>query len=563
MRVFDAFTLDGPGGVLRYDWSDQFAGRSIEVNPSSTPVPAAITLSTGTAATNVFAFEDSLGNPGNPSFDPSAQDGAPAVTGFTHRQTAARPAGALIPGDVYRDSVNRGFTPPVVYSKPVVTRASLAQWEHDRSPSLSGGFQGLSVPGLLNVNTATIEALRSLPHMNQMVYDDSGRYRIGGSPQFSLHTTASEAPFGSGLAGSLPAASGLSPLNTDGQFANISAAVGDRSQNPTTKLPESMLIYRDGLNPNVLLANSSASNPDWYVRDFTDPMKPSVSGSALRPNGTTKETLPRAFPIYPSYVDRGEGASTDALIGTGLQSPTQAESGPRRDPFFFVHYNRGMRATPGFASIGEIAGLGRATRTKVNSDGSPAVLPALTGFTQFPDWQYDQSWSTRLAGLDPFRKKRFDPSSGQGWQSYIADPDGQLTPDPLDARLSTDRQGVRTFDFSTADRYNNNTGLLGPDGFRDLTVADAFRVEPDSVAGDSEERNMLFKGISNMISTRSDVFTAYFRVKTVKQGPDGRWNAMDPETLLSEARYVMCIDRSNVNRPTDKPRIVYFTQVRD
>jgi hypothetical protein len=74
---------------------------------------------------------------------------------------------------------------------------------------------------------------------------------------------------------------------------------------------------------------------------------------------------------------------------------------------------------------------------------------------------------------------------------------------------------------------------------------------------------MLFKGISNLVSTRSDVFTAYFRVKTVRQGPDGRWNAMDPETLLSEARYVMCIDRSNVNRPTDKPRIVYFTQVKD
>jgi hypothetical protein len=169
----------------------------------------------------------------------------------------------------------------------------------------------------------------------------------------------------------------------------------------------------------------------------------------------------------------------------------------------------------------------------------------------------------RLAGLDPFRKKRFDLTSGQGWQSYISDPDGQLTPDPLDARLSTDRQGVRTFEFSIADRYNNTTGAIGPDGFRDLTVNDAFRVEPDSVAGDSEERNMLFKGISNMVSTRSDVFTAYFRVKTVKQGADGRWNAMDPESILSEGRYVMCIDRSKVNRPTDKPRIVYFTKVND
>jgi hypothetical protein len=38
---------------------------------------------------------------------------------------------------------------------------------------------------------------------------------------------------------------------------------------------------------------------------------------------------------------------------------------------------------------------------------------------------------------------------------------------------------------------------------------------------------------------------------------------MDPESILSEGRYVMCIDRSKVNRPTDKPRIVYFTKVND
>ena len=98
---------------------------------------------------------------------------------------------------------------------------------------------------------------------------------------------------------------------------------------------------------------------------------------------------------------------------------------------------------------------------------------------------------------------------------------------------------------------------------RDFVVADCFKAEPDGVAGDSEERNMLFKGISNMVSTRSDVFTAYFRVRTVRQGADGRWNAMDPESILSDTRYVMCIDRTKVNRPTDKPRIVYFTQVND
>jgi hypothetical protein len=248
------------------------------------------------------------------------------------------------------------------------------------------------------------------------------------------------------------------------------------------------------------------------------------------------------------------------VIGTGVGNTV---TGPRRDPFWFVYFNRGMQSGTGITTPGEILGMARTTRTRRNNTGAPAALPVAAGFTAFPDWQYDVAWSSRLAGLDPYRTEREDPTSGQGYQSFLLSASQQLGSDPLDARLSTDRQGVRTFDYSLADAYNNASGLPTPDGTRDLTVADAFRLEPDTVAGDSEERSMLFKGISNLVSTRSDVFTAYFRVKTVRQGPDGRWNAMDPETLLSEARYVMCIDRSNVNRPTDKPRIVYFTQVKD
>jgi len=84
------------------------------------------------------------------------------------------------------------------------------------------------------------------------------------------------------------------------------------------------------------------------------------------------------------------------------------------------------------------------------------------------------------------------------------------------------------------------------------------------VVGDSEEQHLLFKGISNLVSTRSDVFTVYFRVSTIKQDPlTGKWNGVDPDSVLEDARYVMCVDRSNVNRPTDEPRIVYFSRVNE
>jgi hypothetical protein len=426
---------------------------------------------------------------------------------------------------------------------------------------------------MINVNTASVEVLRALPQMTQLVYDDAGRSRFGGSLDYGLTTYAQGEPFGfsngkGGLAGSLPAVSGRSVLNTDGQFTNLSTN-GNRGANPATRLSESLVIYRDGLNPNVNLAAAAAGTApsDWFTHDSKDPMQPAEGGTRLSPVTGNAASVPDSFPIYPTYADRGEGAgsvnatgTSPAVVGTGVGNTV---TGPRRDPFWFVYFNRGMQSGTGITTPGEILGMARTTRTRRNNTGAPAALPVAAGFTAFPDWQYDVAWSSRLAGLDPYRTEREDPTSGQGYQSFLLSASQQLGSDPLDARLSTDRQGVRTFDYSLADAYNNASGLPTPDGTRDLTVADAFRLEPDTVAGDSEERNMLFKGLSNLVSTRSDVFTAYFRVKTVRQGPDGRWNAMDPETLLSEARYVMCIDRSNVNRPTDKPRIVYFTQVKD
>ncbi len=551
MRVFDAFTLDGPGGVLRYDWADQFAGFTVDVNTSST---GAITFGAKTAIDmtvdkpNVYVFEDDKGQPGNPVFSPSAQDGAPAVLGFgSTKGVAARPAGALVPQDVYRD-----YRKTSGNGTPVFTRATMAQWEHDRTPSLSGNFRGLPVPGVLNVNTASLEVLRTLPHMTQMVYDDAGRYRLAGSPQFELHTSASVDPWQKGLAGGLASSSGVTPLSTDGQFQNFSPA-GDRGQNPISKLPESLVAYRDGLNPNPLLSGTyTAASSDSFVHDALDPSRPASALQRSKPTGLTGGS-PDDYPIYPTYVDRGEGANNSAPV---LQ-------GNANDTTNFVFHNRGMRNAGGIETIGEILGMNRTTRTRLDKPGVPTLLPKVAGFDTFPDWMYDRSWSGRLAGMDPFRVTRTWIGSGQGYQSFLSNPFGQLMNDPLDARLGTDRQGVRTFDFVTLDAYNNSTGSAGSDGKRDFFVADCFRVEPDAVAGDSEEQNMLFKGLSNMVSTRSDVFTAYFRVRTVKQGPDGRWNAMDPESIVSDTRYVMCIDRTRVNRPTDKPRIVYFTEVKD
>ena len=570
MRVFDAFVLDGPGGVLRYDWTDQFAGQTTELVATD----GSLRLPTAAAnRSNVFAFEDVAGNAGNTGFDPTAQDGKPVPSPLLATYfTAARPAGALVPVDMYRDSYGNRDARGYLWKNPVVSRATFAQWEQDRTPSLAGNFRGFPVPGMVNVNTAPLEVMRTMPHMTQVVYDDNGRFRAAGSPNYSLHSTAkTDPPFKDLLGGGLASSSGRSPLCTDGWFESFSTS-NDRAQNPVSRLPESISLYRDQLNPNPLISvTNTSSDSYWFVRDPLNPMNPAISGNWLKrtAGGQGSAVLPPATPVYPSYTDRGEwaangnGTSTTAqqafsAIGSGDVSRSETPN-----PFSLVYYNRGMRATPGVETIGEILGMNRTTRTRLKSGQQvPEILPVKAGFSDFPDWEYDKSWGSQLAGMDPYRLSRTDVASGQGYQSYVADPFGQVGNDPLDARLSTDRQGTRTFDFVRQDLFKAD-GTRGSDGLPDFSVANCFRAEPDRIAGDSEERNLLFKGISNIASTRSDVFTAYFRVRTIRQGADGRWNAMDPESILADTRYVMCIDRSKVNRPTDKPRIVYFTQVND
>jgi len=83
----------------------------------------------------------------------------------------------------------------------------------------------------------------------------------------------------------------------------------------------------------------------------------------------------------------------------------------------------------------------------------------------------------------------------------------------------------------------------------------------DEVAGDVEEANLFFAGLSNLVTTRSDVFTVYFRIRSFRQNDQGVWDATDRDFIVEDSRYVMLVDRSEVNVPTDKPRIVYLEKL--
>ena len=84
----------------------------------------------------------------------------------------------------------------------------------------------------------------------------------------------------------------------------------------------------------------------------------------------------------------------------------------------------------------------------------------------------------------------------------------------------------------------------------------------DQTSGDAVEQTQLLKGISNIATVRSDVFTVWVRIRTIKQDRlTGQWNGTDPELIVDDSRYMMTVDRSSVDRPGEQPRIVSFVKV--
>ena len=84
-------------------------------------------------------------------------------------------------------------------------------------------------------------------------------------------------------------------------------------------------------------------------------------------------------------------------------------------------------------------------------------------------------------------------------------------------------------------------------GFPDLTTDPVTGV--DGAPNDFEERDLIFSRISNLVTVRSDVFTAYILVRIGKDGP--------------QKRVMAILDRSNVNFSDDKVRIVALHPVPD
>jgi hypothetical protein len=240
------------------------------------------------------------------------------------------------------------------------------------------------------------------------------------------------------------------------------------------------------------------------------------------------------FPDGPKYDDRGfvpAAGTTD-----------------------FFPFHPGMRGERGFVSVGELALLDREYRPSNIVTTPPQVDPEAG---VLPDWSKNKSWSINFAGRDPYRSSEDPPLTTPVTTGHAPTP---VTPPPSDggngwrqgvlggayaSQLSTERLAQNVVQYD-----NVNTPAFDP----------ILQLAP--IAGDQVERNTLLKGIANMVTTRSDVFTVYLKIRSVAQNPvTGGWDATNPETLIDESRYIMVIDRSNVERPGQEPKILMFEKI--
>ncbi|HWB21210.1 MAG TPA: hypothetical protein VG711_13005, partial [Phycisphaerales bacterium] len=187
----------------------------------------------------------------------------------------------------------------------------------------------------------------------------------------------------------------------------------------------------------------------------------------------------------------------------------------------------------GIQSIGQLLGI-----------RSPAALQTTgpSGFTWFT-----KLWRSDAASLDPLQLTNAGVVSGG---SYI----------------STDVVGGnnRIKNVSNNMISHEDPALLPLDSYT-VTAGEIEHTEVgDAVSGDSEEANLLFSGVSNLITTRSDVFVVYFKIRSFREDNSVSppvWDATKLENIVEDSRYVMLVDRSNVNHPGDKPKILYLEKL--
>lgn len=445
----------------------------------------------------------------------------------------------------------------------------------DNPPLVFGSDDRLTrlQPGRVNLNTAPLTVLRALPGLTPSLLRSFGdtaaeqghltadfwalreqaiqNARGGGSqpgtlgPVFSLFGV--ENPFIPEVfnRGSVPAAMDVSQFThwrRNPDRAAMIAAYRDRSQAEfrTASQPR-FLDTADARGSGVSLAELAAG-------DFSPIFAPFQAVGAEFPDRSNSRELIALMQRNHEAIPLVQGAAPTSLLNEDLADRGRS----------FLNGIMGLRPQPGLASFAELAGVAIAQTDPIaNVVGNlPRVESLLTnGFSVADeldvqgDLTFGRRWENEVAAdrddADTSDAPELLGPHGLTWPGFDGRPLGGLLIDP--ARPAS---GSMTIELSQVVQPPPAGSPAGTPGSRTA----------DGAADEFDEKLALLAQLHNTTDIRSDIFAAWFKVRGYSRA-DTQVGPAEIMTPSVERRFLMVVDRSNVTRLGQAPRILLFREL--
>lgn len=326
------------------------------------------------------------------------------------------------------------------------------------------------------------------------------------------------------------------------QNANITFA-GNSTIELTRKAENGEVIVVDSV---VVPANLIVPDANYCIqrdiakhkcirRLWSDVLTPTTLGSSNTGFSSTDPNIIQAHPANKSFTNVGEigkvfqkGAYYKVGAPQAIIDNTIGYDDANKEPdvFFDLAHKDNQKIFNYLTAVDPMIGAAEENRIKgrININTAPAFVIAQLPWVSLRRDDYNDP--NLAKAIVAYR----DKTSITGGPNYStrSDPCGFETIGQLCNVIDGTDPNFRI------DYYKEKDG--NEDEFPDLT--------PDTAADDFEERDLIFARISDLATVRSDVFTAYILVRIGIDGP--------------QKRYIAILDRSGVEKSSDKVRIVAF-----
>ena len=417
---------------------------------------------------------------------------------------------------------------------------------------LARGFSQRGTRGLLNLNTASVEALRALPNWYKSVGIDgyASEYQQGGAERFPRTWMAeAAATYRDGYSGLL----GTHGLPVNRTFFDLRDTV--HTVNPyfnefdTHASDFPVHLFGGKANHEKLFSPNHSRQPDPSLPELHP--KEIITDINSAPSSSYQRAQPARMNSGRGFRALGELRLVDHRQGRGLQS-LRPDTDPAGAPLFAPGWSRIYGDPATYEDV-----IGTSADQQFDNESFSAYSMAGTNSGSPPFWPFRQKVRKSMERQLGKQNNAWDLLETDNLTLELGPAFGQyLSPYERADHVLQDNMPIQQSLTASVDVGGNWNASVKSDPVTGNPV-----LAQDASGGDLEDANLLIAGAANLLTTRSDSFVAHFRVRSFRQNPEtGIWDATDPSAIVDERRFVMLIDRSNVNEPGDQPDILFLEE---